>query len=44
MVIAKAAMPEVPITVDASCVASNDQEMGEKALALMENLHVKVVR
>ena len=44
MVLAKAAMPEVLITVDASCVASNDPEMGEKALALMENLHVKVIK
>lgn len=44
MVLAKAAMPEVPIAVDASCVASNDPELGEKALALMENLHVKVIR
>lgn len=44
MVLAKAAMPEVPITVDAACVASNDPELGEKALALMENLHAKIIR
>ena len=44
MVLAKAAMPEVPITVDAACVSSNDPELGEKALALMENLHAKIIR
>lgn len=44
MVLAKAAMPEVPIIVDASCVASNDPQLGEMALALMENLHVKIIR
>ena len=44
MVIAKAAMPEVPIFIDADCVASNDEALGEAALAIMENLHVKVKR
>ena len=44
MVIAKAAMPEVPIFIDADCVASNDEALGEAALAVMENLHVKVKR
>lgn len=44
MVIVKAAMPEVPIIVDASCCASNDEVMGTKALDIMENLHVKVLR
>ena len=44
MVLAKAAMPEVPIMVDESCVASNDPQLGEMALALMENLHVKIIR
>jgi len=44
MVVVKAAMPEVPIIVDASCVASNDVCLEEKALDIMENLHVKVIR
>ena len=44
MVLVKAAMPEVPIIVDASCVASNDPQLGEMALALMENLHVQIIR
>ena len=44
MVIAKAAMPEVPIFIDADCVASNDEALGEAALTIMENLHVKVKR
>ena len=44
MVIAKAAMPEVPILVDAACVASNDDALGEAALKLMESMQVKVQR
>ena len=44
MVLAKAAMPEVPIYVDAACVASNDDALGEAALAVMETMHVKVKR
>ena len=44
MVLAKAAMPEVPIFVDAACVASNDDTLGEAALAVMETMHVKVMR
>ena len=43
MVLAKAAMPEVPIIVDAACVASNDRQLGEKAFDLMENLHAKIL-
>lgn len=44
MVLAKAAMPEVPIFVDVACVASNDDALGEAALAVMETMHVKVIR
>ncbi len=44
MVLVKAAMPEVPIIVDSACVASNDETLGTKALDVMENLHVKVLR
>ena len=44
MVLAKAAMPEVPILIDAACVASNDDRLGEAALAVMETMHVKVKR
>ena len=40
MVLAKAAMPDV----DAACVASNDDALGEAALAVMETMHVKVKR
>ena len=44
MVIVKAAMPEVPISVDSKCVASNDEKYGNAALDVMETLHVKVKR
>lgn len=41
-VIAKAACPEVPIIVDASCTASHDQKLNEAALDVMEGLQIKV--
>ena len=44
MVITKAAMPEVPILIDAACVASNDDALDEAALKVMESMHVKVQR
>ncbi|MBR5229792.1 MAG: cysteine hydrolase [Firmicutes bacterium] len=44
MVVTKAAMPEVPIIIDASCCASNDPVMESKAYDIMENLHAKVLR
>ena len=44
MVVAKAAMPEVPIFVDAACCASNDPVLEAKAYDIMENLHAKVLR
>lgn len=40
----KAAMPEVPQIVDASLVASNDENLQEAALAVMESIHVRVKR
>ena len=42
--VAKAAMPEVPIIVDASCVASNDPKRQEAALCVMESIHVEIKR
>lgn len=44
MVIAKAAMPNVPISVDVSCIGSNDEELHEAALKVMESIHVDVRR
>lgn len=41
-VIARAACPNVPIIVDASCTAAPDQEMNEKALDIMEGLQITV--
>ena len=42
--VAKAAMPEVPIIVDVSCVASNDPKRQEAALCVMESIHVEIKR
>lgn len=42
-VMAKAAAPDCKITVDASCVASNDPELENKSLDIMENLHIRVI-
>lgn len=42
-VLAKTACPEVPIIVDASCVASPDPDMNEKALDIMEGLQIDVI-
>lgn len=44
VVMAKAAMPDVPQIVDVKCVASNDAEIEEASFKVMESLHVKVVR
>ena len=41
-VIAKAACPEVPIIIDASCTASNDQDLNDKALDVMASMQMKV--
>lgn len=42
-VIAKAALPEAEIIVDAACVASNDKAAGEKALDVMSRLQMTII-
>lgn len=42
-VIAKAALPEALVSVDASCTAGADQGLHEKALDVMEGLQIKVI-
>lgn len=42
--LAKAAIPDIPIMVDASCVGSNDDKLQQAALDVMESLHVEVTR
>lgn len=41
-VIAKAALPEARIIIDASACASNDAALESKALDILENLHIEV--
>ncbi len=41
-VLAKTAQPETDILVDARCVASNDKMLHEKALDVLESLHIEV--
>lgn len=41
-VLAKTAAPEAEITVDAQCVASNDESLGESALAVMQSLQINI--
>lgn len=41
-VLAKTALPETPVTVDASCCAGNDGALHEKALDVMESLQIHV--
>lgn len=42
-VMARAACPDVPIIVDASCTAAPDPEMHEKALDVLEGLQIEVI-
>ena len=42
-VMARAACPNVPIIVDATCTAAPDPEMNEKALDIMEGLQIEVI-
>lgn len=42
-VIAKAALPEAQIMVDAACVASNVDRLNEAALDVMESLQIKII-
>lgn len=44
VVMAKAAMPEVPQIVDSSLVAGFDEKLHEEALDVMESIHVRVKR
>lgn len=41
-ILAKAALPEALIRVDAACVASNDPRLHSEALDLMQSLHIQV--
>ncbi|NLJ32038.1 MAG: cysteine hydrolase [Clostridiales bacterium] len=41
-VLAKTALPEVPVLVDAACTASYDEELNRKALDILEGLQVIV--
>ena len=42
-VLAKAALPEAEIIVDASCVASNDDRLNEAALAVMASMQIRII-
>lgn len=42
-IVAKTITPNTPIFVDASCSASNDKVMEQKAYDVLENLHIKVI-
>lgn len=42
-VIAKTVHPEISVIVDASCVASNDDNLNEKALDVMESFHIEII-
>jgi len=42
--LAKAAIPDIPLLVDVSCVGSNDQKLQEAALLVMESIHVDIKR
>lgn len=41
-ILAKTALPEVPVIVDAACVASNDDCLNKEALHVMESLQIHV--
>lgn len=42
-VIAKTFLPEAEIIIDAQCVASNDDNLNEKALDVMESLQMTII-
>lgn len=42
-VLAKAALPEAEIIIDASCVASNQPELEKKAFEVMKNLQMTII-
>ena len=41
-VIVKTALPDVPVSVDADCTASFDDELNNKCFDILEGIHVKV--
>lgn len=43
MVMVKAALPEVPILVDRKAVSSYDEELENKSVDIMANLHCKII-
>lgn len=42
-ILAKAALPEAVITVDASCTASYDESLNDKALDVMQGMQIEIV-
>jgi len=42
-ILAKSALPEAEIVIDASCVASNDEDLHEKALDVMDSIGFKII-
>lgn len=42
-VLAKTAQPETPVLVDARCVAGNDATLHQKALDVMQSLHIRIL-
>lgn len=43
VILAKTAQPETDIRIDVSCVASNDEDLHEAALKVMESLQIKII-
>ena len=42
-ILAKTALPEVPIIVDAACTASHDEILNDQALAVMASLQIQII-
>ena len=42
-IVAKTVLPEAKVIVDASCVASYNEDLNEKALDVMEGMHIEVI-
>jgi len=42
-ILAKAALPEAEIIVDASCTASYDESLNQKALDVMQGMQIKII-
>ena len=43
-ILAQAALPQAEISIDSKLIASNDPQMQEKALDILENLHMEIIR